>query len=41
LARALAADVIPLRFFLGSVADRVIRTALCPVTTVREGSIGK
>ncbi len=25
------------RFFLGSVADRVIRTARCPVLTVREG----
>ncbi len=25
------------RFFLGSVADRVIRAARCPVLTVREG----
>ena len=29
------------RFFLGSVADRVIRTARCPVLTVREaGAVG-
>ncbi|HEY8368047.1 MAG TPA: universal stress protein [Thermodesulfobacteriota bacterium] len=26
------------RFFLGSVADRVVRTAPCPVVTVREGA---
>ncbi|HEX7124593.1 MAG TPA: universal stress protein [Thermodesulfobacteriota bacterium] len=26
------------RFFLGSIADRVVRTAPCPVVTVREGA---
>lgn len=26
------------RFMLGSVADRVVRTATCPVMTVRQGS---
>lgn len=28
------------RFFLGSVADRVVRTAPCPVLTVRETETG-
>jgi nucleotide-binding universal stress UspA family protein len=26
------------RLFLGSVADRIIRTAPCPVTVAREGT---
>jgi nucleotide-binding universal stress UspA family protein len=29
------------RWFMGSVADRVIRSAPCPVLTVREGTTGK